>query len=339
MKALLLTEVGKFSYQDVETPEISPDEVLIRVKAASICGSDVHGYDGSSGRRIPPIIIGHEAAGIIEKVGANVKEYVAGDHVTFDSTQYCGECIYCGMGKVNLCTNRKVFGVSCGDYRHEGAMAEFIKVPARILYKIPKDLDFNAAAVIEPLTVALHAINRTDIKLGDNVLVVGAGTIGLMLIKLLSISNASKIIVSDLDEMKLNMAKESGATHCFGVDLKEKIQEICPGGVDVVFEAVGITPTVQNSISCVKTGGIVTLVGNVSKTIDFPLQEVVTREINLVSSCASAGEYAKCIELVAENKVDISDIISKVAPLEDGQEWFDRLHSGEKGLIKVVLAP
>ena len=123
MKALVLTDIKRFEYKDVDCPSVGENDVLVRVKAAAICGSDVHGYDGTSGRRIPPLIIGHEAAGVIEKVGEKVKGYCVGDAVTFDSTEYCGVCAYCKIGKVNLCENRKVLGVSCGDYRRDGAMA------------------------------------------------------------------------------------------------------------------------------------------------------------------------------------------------------------------------
>ena len=133
MKALLLSEYKKLELADMPMPEVGPEDLLIRVKACGICGSDVHGYDGSSGRRIPPLVMGHEAAGVIERVGPRVEGFAPGDRVTFDSTVYCGRCGFCRQGDVNLCDNRMVLGVSCGDYRRHGAFAEYVAVPARIL--------------------------------------------------------------------------------------------------------------------------------------------------------------------------------------------------------------
>ena len=137
MKALVLHEYNCFEYKDVQEPEIGPDEVLIEVKACGICGSDVHGMDGSTGRRKPPIIMGHEAAGVIAGVGKQVENWSEGDRVTFDSTIYCEECHFCRKGLINLCDNRRVLGVSCDDYRQQGAFAEYVSVPQHILYRLP----------------------------------------------------------------------------------------------------------------------------------------------------------------------------------------------------------
>src|SRR5436305_2439710 len=143
MKALVLKDYKKFSYEDVPAPQAGPKEVLVAIKACGICGSDVYGMDGSSGRRRPPIIMGHEASGIIESVGSGVSSWKTGDIVTFDSTIYCGECFFCRSGQINLCDNRRVLGVSCEDYRQNGAFAEFVVLPERILYRVPKNLEFE----------------------------------------------------------------------------------------------------------------------------------------------------------------------------------------------------
>ncbi|MEC7907201.1 MAG: alcohol dehydrogenase catalytic domain-containing protein, partial [Verrucomicrobiota bacterium] len=179
MKALELVAEGAFDYKEVDNPVIKADEVLIRVKACGICGSDVHGMDGSSGRRIPPIIMGHEASGVIEALGNEVDSSVwkPGDRVTFDSMVYCGDCWHCRRGETNLCDNRMVLGVSCGDYRNHGAFAEFVAVPERILYKLPDSLSFEHAALTEAVSVAVHAVDLTPIKLDDSAVVVGSGMI------------------------------------------------------------------------------------------------------------------------------------------------------------------
>jgi L-iditol 2-dehydrogenase len=164
MKSLLLTEYLKLGIAELERPEPEPNEVLVRVAACGICGSDVHGYDGSSGRRIPPIVMGHEAAGVIAAVGSGVANFRPGDRVTFDSTVYCGECAFCRRGEANLCDRREVIGVSCGDYRRNGAFAEFIAVPERILYKLPNKMSYPEAAMLEAVSVALHAVNVSGVK-------------------------------------------------------------------------------------------------------------------------------------------------------------------------------
>ena len=181
MKALVMNEYKKLSYEEVPTPQPGEGEVLVRLKACSVCGSDVHGFDGSTGRRQPPVIMGHEASGIIEAVGPNVKNYKAGDRVTFDSTVYCNKCPMCLEGKVNLCSDRQVLGVSCGDYNRDGCFAEYVVLPEYILYPIPDNVTYVQASMIEPLSVAYHAATRTPIGPNDAVVVVGVG-VGFVLV-------------------------------------------------------------------------------------------------------------------------------------------------------------
>lgn len=342
MKALVLKEYNNFSYMEVPKPEIQPNEVLVRVKACSICGSDVHGMDGSTGRRIPPVIMGHEASGVIEMSGCEVKGFAIGDRVTFDSTIYCGKCFYCRKGKANLCDNRKVLGVSCGEYRQQGAFAEYIAVPEHILYRLPDEVTFEQAAMIEPLSVAMHAVGNTAVALNDTAVVVGAGMIGLLIIQLLKLAGCGRIFAIDLDEGKLERAKKFGAFMGLlpGTNTTQEILNLTHNrGADIAFEAVGITPTLDMAIASLKKGGLLTLVGNLSPEVKLPLQKVVTREIGIKGSCASNGEYDNCLDLIASGKVDIDSLISAVAPLSEGQAWFDRLYKREAGLLKVVLRP
>src|SRR6266478_3520572 len=203
MKALLLSSYKNLELADLPAPSPAPDEVLIRVAACGICGSDVHGYDGSSGRRIPPIVMGHEAAGVIAAVGAAVKTFSSGDRVTFDSTVYCGECPNCRRGNVNLCDRRQVLGVSCGDYRRAGAFAEFVAVPARIVYRLPESLSFAEAAMLEAVAVAIHAVSLVPIPPDTTALVVGAGTIGLLVQQALRVAGCSRVFVADVDSTRL----------------------------------------------------------------------------------------------------------------------------------------
>jgi L-iditol 2-dehydrogenase len=342
MKALLLSLYKKLEIVDLPVPTPGHDEILVRVAACGICGSDVHGYDGSSGRRIPPLVMGHEAAGIVERVGEGVKNFKQGDRVTFDSTIYCGECAFCRRGDVNLCDRREVLGVSCGDYRRAGAFAEFVVVPARIAYHLPENLSFPEAALLEAVSVALHAVSLVSIKLEDTALVVGAGTIGLLVQQALRAAGCSRVFVTDVDASRLGLSESLGATSTLtsGPDLLQQILQLTNGlGVDIAVEAVGNTPAVHTVINSVRKGGHVVLVGNISPEVTIPLQKVVSRQITLHGSCASAGEYPRAIELMSSGQIKVKPLISAVAPLDGGEQWFERLYAHEKGLLKVVLEP
>ncbi len=343
MKALLLTEYNRLEVTEVAAPVVGPHEVLVRVGACGICGSDVHGYDGSSGRRIPPIVMGHEAAGTVAAVGAGVSEYKEGDRVTFDSTVYCGECEFCARGEVNLCDRRQVVGVSCGDYRRHGAFAEFVVVPKRILYRLPEELDFAEAAMLEAASVALHAVRISEAKGGETALVIGAGMIGLLTMQAARAAGCARVLIADVDETRLELAQRIGADavlHCSGVELVAEVMKLTDGrGADLSYEAVGRNETVAAAVDCTRKGGTVTLVGNIAPEVTLPLQKVVTRQLRLQGSCASAGEYLRAIELVAAGKIQVKPLITAVAPLEDGPRWFERLHAGESNLMKVVLTP
>ncbi len=344
MKALVLEDYKKFSFRDYPDPALrSADDVIVRVRAAAICGSDVHGMDGSTGRRIPPIVMGHEAAGEIVEAGSGVKDFALGDRVTFDSTEYCGECFYCRRGEVNLCDNRKVLGVSCGDYRRDGTFAEYIVLPKRILYKMPDALDYAAAAIAEPAAVAAHAAAITPIALGDSMVVVGAGLIGLLLLQILRAHSAATILALDTDPERRQAAIKAGASAALDPaepSAQAAILELSGGrGFDRAFEAVGASAPIATAIGAVRKGGSVTLIGNVSPKVELPLQAVVTRQITLYGSCAMAGEYPLVLDLLARGKIDARSIISATAPLSEGASWFARLYAREKGLLKVVLEP
>jgi L-iditol 2-dehydrogenase len=343
MKALVLKEYRRFALEDFAVPELQPDEVLVRVRACGICGSDVHGMDGSSGRRIPPLVMGHEAAGEIAEIGSGVTGGKTGDRVTFDSTVYCGECWFCQCGRVNLCDNRRVLGVSCGEYRRHGAFAEFVAVPQRILYRLPDSLSFEQAAMVEAVSVAVHAVKRTPLAPDAVALVVGTGMIGLLVVQVLRAMNCPTVIAIDLEENKLTLAKKLGATHTIKADdaaLPEKIRALSGGrGVDAAFEVVGLPATVKTAIESVRKGGSITLVGNLKPQAELPLQAVVTRELTLIGTCASAGEYPECLALIAGGKVNVTEFISATPPLAEGAQWFERLYAGEKGLMKVLLKP
>jgi 2-desacetyl-2-hydroxyethyl bacteriochlorophyllide A dehydrogenase len=343
MKALVLENYGNLVYKDVPDPGIKSDEVLIKVKACGICGSDVHGLDGSTGRRIPPLIMGHEASGVIDKTGADVKDWKPGDRVTFDSTVYPLNDWFTLEGRYNLSNNREVLGVSPGTYRRNGAFAEYVAVPQHILYRIPENITFEEAAMAEAVAVALHSINISGIRTGDRCVVVGTGTIGIFIVKLLKLAGSSKIIAVDINRNRLEQAKEAGADHIFHSAEYNPVEQIIAltsnRGADISFEAVGKSESVNTAIDAVRKGGTVVLVGNSTPVIEFPVQKVVTRELKVQGSCAIRGEYEVVLDLLATGKIKVKDYISAVAPLSQGAIWFNKLYGKEGDLNKIILVP
>lgn len=376
MKALVLTAPSEFQF-DLSFPDPQPaaGEVLVRVQACGICGSDIHGMDGRSGRRQMPIVMGHEASGDIIAVGEGVTDWQVGQRVTFDSTEYCGQCDECERGYVNLCSNRKVLGVSPGTYRRHGCFAEKIALPTRILYPIPDDLSYEKAAFAEPVSIALHAVNLADgIDVGEafsdepeadgcgdascegceshgegveseggTAVVVGAGLIGLLVIQSLKARGWERVIAVDLDDRRLELAKELGASEAFNAKqegLAEHLRALCGGdGADASFEVVGAAAPLDLAIRSVRKGGQVILVGNLQPNTPFPLQEVVTRQITLKGSCSCAGEYPEAIRRIQDGSIRVEPLLSAVAPLAEGAGWFERLYDNKEGLMKVVLVP
>lgn len=343
MKAMLLSEYKKLDLVEMPRPDFAENELLIKVAACGICGSDIHGWDGSSGRRQPPLVMGHEAAGTIEAVGSAVKNFSEGDRVTFDSMISCGKCPACRAGKMNLCENRQVMGVSCDEFRRHGAFAEYVVVPEHIAFRFPEHLQFEHAAMVEPVSIAVHAANITPIQLGDTAVVVGSGMIGLLVVQAARLAGCSQVIAVDLDDDKLEIAKSLGADVVCNPktgDVQQAVLEATGGrGADVSFEVVGATPTVHSAIEATKRGGAITIVGNLAPQVDFPLQSVVTRELRVQGSCASNGEYPQCIDYLSRGAIQVDPLITAKANLDDGPEWFSRLYGGEAGAMKVLLRP
>lgn len=342
MKALQLIGSSSFSYCDLDRPVIGDDEALVRVAACGICGSDIHGMNGSSGRRIPPVVMGHEGSGTIVEVGAGVEGWREGDRVTFDSTIFCGECGYCKKGQINLCDARQVLGVSCQEFRRDGAFAEFVAVPARVLHCLPDGITFEEAAFAEPVGVALHAVNRVAPEKGETAVVIGAGLIGLLVVQALKRAGCGEVYAVDRDEGRLKLAVELGAKVGWLADdeVSSKILDATSGkGVDIAMEVVGASSTVNLAVNVVRKGGRVGLVGNLAQEVGFPLQAVVTRELSIYGSCAIAGEYPEALEAISKGEINVVALTSAVVPLEEGADWFARLELGTEPLLKVLLKP
>jgi L-iditol 2-dehydrogenase len=342
MKVLMLTAPSAFDWVDFPDPAPAPGQVLIDLRACGICGSDIHGMNGLSGRRIAPIIMGHEAAGTISAIGTGVTGWNIGDRVTFDSTEFCGECPSCLTGNVNLCSDRKVLGVSCADYRRHGCFAEKIALPTRILHRIPDDLSFEHAAFAEPVAIALHAVNLAPPATDEPALVVGAGLIGLLVIQALKARGWKHVTAVDLDPKRLDLARQLGADETYDArqeNLAAHFRQLHSDGFGVSFEVVGAAAPVDLAIRSVCKGGTVVLVGNLQPSVPFPLQEIVTRQISIHGSCACAGEYPEAIQRIRDGSIRVDPLTSACVPLADGAAWFARLADNREGLLKVILQP
>jgi L-iditol 2-dehydrogenase len=343
LKALIYTKPYSFEYSDFPDPVAGDDDVLIRVKACGICGSDVHGFTGKTGRRIPPLIMGHEATGIIEGLGKNVSGFEKGDRVCFDSTVYCNKCEACRAGFFNRCDKRQVLGVSAPAFKRHGAFAEYVAVPWWIVSKIPDELSFVHAALLEPASIGTHAANRAPISNDDTVVVIGAGTIGLFILQAARLRGAAKVIAVDINEFRLDLAKKLGADKLINPlksDLPEAVLQETEGkGANVTLEAVGYAKTFADAVSITRMGGYVVAIGNLEKKAEFDLQQLVAKEHTFTGSYASSGEFRDCIELVASGKINVEPLISDVLPMQDGPDAFDRLLKAEENLLKIVLEP
>lgn len=342
MKALVYTGPYCLEYIDFPEPQVGDDEVLVRVKACGICGSDVQGFTGKTGRRIPPLIMGHEAAGIVEDLGKNVRDFHKGDRVCFDSTVYCNKCQACRAGKYNRCEKRQVLGVSTPEFKRHGAFAEYVAVPWWIVAKIHDNMSFVQAALLEPVSIGMHAGNRAPMGAGDSVVIIGAGTIGLFVLQACRLKGA-RIIVCDINDFRLDIARQLGADVLVNPtksSLKETVLKATNSkGADVAFEVVGFGETFDSAISALKTGGHLVAVGNLQKMADFNLQELVARELTFTGSYASSGEFRDGIDLVASGKINVQPLISDVLPLREGPRAFQRLLKAEESLLKIILEP
>jgi L-iditol 2-dehydrogenase len=233
--------------------------------------------------------------------------------------------------------------VSCTDYRQPGAFAQNVVIPARILYRLPDQVTFVQGAMVEPLTIALHAIDRLGGRVEEPVVVVGAGLIGLMVVGALRAKGVERIIAVDIDAGRLARAEALGAEPVGGTDpdvvvatILRLTSDLQPG---VVFEAVGLGGTVDLAVRMARKGGSVVLVGNIAPRVDLALQAAVTRELTFLGSAASAGEYPEAIDLIARGRIGVDALVSAVVPLREGGPWMHRLQAGDPGLLKVVLEP
>lgn len=330
---------NKLSFTDV--PDVSPElgEVKLRIKACGICGSDVAGYQGLTGRRLEPMIMGHEFCGEVTQCAEGVKNLKPGDLVAVYPVNFCGECEMCQKGDVHLCLNKRSYGVLA----ENGAFAEYLCVPEKCCFLVAPGVSPVTGSLMEPLAVAYRGVGHLGGLAGKNVFLAGTGTIGLLAMVCAKIKGAGIVFVSDMDDDRLKVAKSLGADVTINPskeDPKAVVLEHTGGmGVDCSIEAVGIAPTVQQVMSTLRFGGKAVWIGNNRKMIEMNMQEVVTRELNIYGSFLYGyKEFGEVVGLLNEGKLDVRPLISKEIRLDEAVTYFEKLKNHEDNLIKVVVA-
>ncbi|MDD4021450.1 MAG: galactitol-1-phosphate 5-dehydrogenase [Synergistaceae bacterium] len=340
MKALVYHGPRELAWEETDDAVVGPGDVRIAVKAVGICGSDVHGYLGLTGRRTPPMIMGHEFSGVIDAVGEKVTRWHVGDRVTVQPAQFCGKCEFCKKGLTNLCGSKRFYGaMDCN-----GAMAEHISVPEHLVYRLPDPVDFASGAMIEAAAVAYRGVKNAGDLTDRHVLVIGAGTIGLLVTAIARLKGAKRIYVSDLSDTRLEAAVKMGADVTLNpksMDIRRVVMGETEGkGADIAIEAVGATPSVKQSIELLRTGGTAVWIGNSAKFVEVPMQEIVTRELNIRGTYIySHEEFGEVLELVGNGGISFAPVISLQAKMSEGARWFAQLADSPGDLIKVILIP
>lgn len=338
MRALVYEGAWQMPLRQIADPQPGPGEVIVAVEAAGVCGSDVHGFTGTTGRRKPPLVMGHEFSGTVAAVGEGVTGHAPGDRVVVQPLLTCGVCDNCRAGLPNICLNRRGIGMNV-----DGAYADAVRVPQQLLYPLPDELDWEQGAMVEPLAVALRAANLTPIALGDTVVVIGAGPIGLLAMLTARLKGAGTTIVTDLSPHRLAMAERLGADLAINpkeADAVALVRGRTGGaGAHATIEAVGVGPTVEQSLALVRTGGHVTWIGNSQPRVELNMQEVVTRELTIRGTYGFAEEFPRAIETLRAGRIDVAPLIERVAPLEEGPDLVHDLAEGSLDAVKVILKP
>jgi 2-desacetyl-2-hydroxyethyl bacteriochlorophyllide A dehydrogenase len=322
--------------ENVPLPKIKDDEVLLKVKAVSICGSDLHAYRGLSKRRIPPLVMGHEFSGEIVEVGGTVKNHRMGERVVVEPIISCGTCRLCRRGRNNICEKLQLVGLHLS-----GAFSEYVSVPAKKCYTLPKTVSFEEASLVEPLAVAVHAVHLASLEKNEAIAIIGSGAIGLMTLQVAKNRGVGRIVVFDTIDYRLTLAQKLGATTIINVKKEDPLQRILTeGGVDTVFEAVGHQETVQQGLAMVRTGGKVIVIGMLEAIMQLPMLDITVKELDLQGSYGyTSDDFQQALKMIGQGKVNVKPLITHRLPLDDIQRGFEILSQGAEDVIKVVLTP
>jgi len=339
MKAAVFYGTQDLRIQDFEPRKPCSGEVLLKVHACGICGTDVHIYEGAEGSAavVPPVILGHEFAGEVCESGDDVKDIKIGDRVCVDPNIYCGKCQYCRNGKAHLCERLIAIGVTI-----DGGFAEYCIVPEAQVHKLPANVSYEEGALSEPIACCLHGADLSGINPGDTVLIIGAGTVGLIMLQLAKIAGAARLILSEPVKEKRELALTLGADIVIDPihqNFEATIKSQTDRGIDIAIECVGIKQTMEQAIQSTGKGGTVMMFGLTPPDCEIPLKpfDVFRRELTIKSSFINPFTQSRAVELLGSGRVKVDDLISDVVPLDNIVEVFEKENFRKKG--KVVVKP
>lgn len=332
-----VVEPGKVDFLTRTIDEIKEHQAVVKIASSAICGSDLHIFKGKHPSAPLPVTIGHELAGEVVAIGSEVSKVKIGDRVTVEPVITCGKCNACRTGNYGYCEN-----ISFTYRRGNGAMADYIIVEEPYLYKLPEHLSYNAGALIEPLSVAVHAVRRADIKLGEKVLVIGAGAIGLLIAALCKKSGAAEVAIVDFSQKRLNMALELGATIAINPseqDVYNAVSKITNGiGMDKSFECVGLEATFNQAIMSLRKNGLATIVGIFENpNITIPATRFITHEIKVQGSQGYCWDFPIALEM--SKQIDLERLVTHTFKLQDLQQALETCLDKDSGALKVIIQP
>jgi len=331
---------GYVELREVDDPKPGPDEVLIEVKRAGVCGTDIHILHDEFPKARPPVILGHEFCGLIEEVGRDVEKWKKGDRVVSETAAHsCGVCPYCITGDTQLCPERKAYG-----YVYNGAFAKYMAIKSGLLHRIPENVSYAEAALCEPLAVCTHAaLERVQVQVDEVVLVTGPGAVGLIMAQVVK-SKGAKVILCGVnsDEERLRVGTEVGADRVVNIekeDLSLVVMEMTKGyGTDITFECAGVSEAAAQSVHLTRKGGTIVQVGLFGRPIKLPFDEITLKELTVVGTFAQKNSsWEKGLKLLSEGRVKTGPLISGEYPLDQWREAFDK--SERKLGIKYLLYP
>lgn len=339
MKAVRLESIGNLFTREVEKPAPGPDELLVRVEACGICGTDRHLLHGEF-PSTPPVTLGHEFSGIIEAMGSEVTGFKIGDRITGDPNISCGRCPQCMNGRVNLCRNLRAIGI-----HRDGGFAEYVLVPQKQAFSLPLSLNPLHGAFCEPLACCLHGIDIAEIRAGSSVVVLGGGVIGLLTVQLAKLAGATTVILSTRQEAKRRLAEEVGATATVDPSSTDIIEAIAgpnglvPGGVDVVIECAGVPDTVMQTTRLAKAGGTVVILGVMPQGAKVELEpfDILFRELRVLGSFINPFVHRRAADLIASGRIEVDKLISKKVSLDEAPSVIER--PAAAGEVKVMVVP
>ena len=342
MKALVYHGPNVLELEERETPQPKSGEVQIKIKTVSICGSDLGAYRHASDRFRPPLVLGHEFAGDVTAVGKDVQSVKVGQKVTVNPMVLCNDCFFCKNGEGNLCGNRKSMGTAIGGTQTDGALQEYVVVPEWMVVPVKNNVSYEAAAMLEPCGVTLACAKRGFTKAEKSCVVLGAGPIGLLIVKFLKALGVPTVIVTDVLDTRLAKAKECGADIVINDRSEDTVQMVQSltnqYGADRVIIAAGIGASINQSFKLVRNGGTIVLVALMHEMVEIDPMEIVGRGIDFVGSYMFSSEMAEAAEMLAEEKLSVEDLITSSYPLERGKEAFDILNDPNNTEIKVQIS-